>query len=147
MEELGRELDPGFCIASEAARLLDRVLFAHAASGGRLRHGWHTLAGAVDLIAGLRRDLRELLRSARRGRLQMQVEVLSLMRFADQLDRAAGRLALCTITAALIVGSAMVMNIERTPPLPSGPSFGRIGLVAAAIGGSWGVSRALLNFE
>ena len=135
MEGLGRLLDPDFCIASEAAPFLERVLLAHIASGALFRRGWRTLPGAVDLLAGLPRDLRDLLRSARRGGLQMRVEVLPLKRFGNQLDRAASRLAVSIITAALIVGSAIVTTMERAPSLPGRMSFGRIGFVAALIGG------------
>ncbi len=41
------------------------------------------------------------------------------------------------MTAALIVGSAIVMTTEGSHTLPSGLSLGRIGLLTAAIGGIW----------
>ena len=137
LEGFGRQLDPDFDMAGEAAPLLERVLLAHAAPSALVQRGWRTLSGTLGLIAGLPQDLRQLLRSARRGKLQMQVDVIPLKQFGDRLDRAASRLALSIVTAALIVGSAIVMTIESEPSLPGGISLGLFGFIAAVIGGIW----------
>lgn len=134
LEGMGRQLDPDFDMAGEAAPFLEQVLLAHAAPGALVQRGWRTLSSALALIAGLPQDLRQLLRSARRGQLQVQVEVLPLKQFGDRLDRAASRLAISVVTAALIIGSAIVMTVERAPGMPS---FGLLGFIAAVIGGIW----------
>jgi ubiquinone biosynthesis protein len=134
LEGMGRQLDPDFDMASEAAPFLEQVLLERNAPGALVRRGWRTLSSALGLIAGLPQDLRQLLRSARRGKLQLQVEVLPLKHFGDRLDRAASRLAISIVTAALIIGSAIVMTVERAPGLPS---FGLFGFIAAVIGGIW----------
>ena len=137
LEGMGRQLDPDFDMAGEAAPYIERVLLVHAAPAALIKRGWRTLGSALALIAGLPQDLRQLLRSARRGKLQVQVEVLPLKQFGDRLDRAASRLAISIVTAALIVGSAIVMSVEREPVLPGLPSFGLLGFLAAVIGGIW----------
>lgn len=137
LEGMGRQLDPDFDMASEATPLLEQVLLAHAAPGAILQRGWRTLGSALALIAGLPQDLSQLLRSARHGKLQMQVEVLPLKQFGERFDRAASRLAISIVTAALIVGSAIVMTVVREPALPGLPSFGLLGFIAAVIGGIW----------
>ncbi|MGQ0596788.1 AarF/UbiB family protein [Aquabacterium sp.] len=137
LEGMGRQLDPDFDMAGEAAPFLEQVLLAHAAPGALVRRGWRTLGSALALLAGLPQDLRQLLRAARRGKLQVQVEVLPLKQFGERLDRAASRLAISVVTAALIVGSAIVMTVERAPALPGLPSFGLLGFIAAVIGGIW----------
>lgn len=137
LEGLGRQLDPDFDMAGEATPFLERVLIAHVAPGALARRGWRALSDTLALVAGLPQDLRQLLRAARRGKLQVQVEVLPLKQFGDRLDRAASRLAISVVTAALIVGSAIVMTVERAPALPGLPSFGLLGFIAAVIGGIW----------
>ncbi len=137
LEGLGRQLDPDFDMAGEAAPFLEQTLLAHYAPGAMARRGWRTLNSTIDLLTGLPQELRQLLRSARRGKLQVQVEVLSLKHFGDRLDRAASRLAISIVTAALIVGSAIVMSVEREPSLPGLPSFGLLGFIAAVISGIW----------
>ena len=137
LEGLGRQLDPDFDMASEAAPFLEQVLLAHAAPGAILQRGWRTFSSALALLAGLPQDLRQLLRAAQRGKLQVQVDVPPLKHFGDRLDRAASRLAISVVTAALIIGSAIVMTVEREPGLPGLPSFGLLGFIAAVIGGIW----------
>lgn len=137
LEGMGRQLDPAFDIAAEASPFLRRVLLAHAAPAAFARRGWRAVADAVDLLAGLPRDLRQFLHAARRGKLQVQVEVLPLQRFGGQIDRAASRLALAVVIAALIVGSAIVMTVDKAPALPGLPSFGLLGFISALIGGLW----------
>ncbi|BCO29930.1 putative protein kinase UbiB [Thiohalobacter sp. COW1] len=134
LEGMGRQLDPDFDMAGEAAPFLERVLLAHAMPGALVRRGWRSVSNALALLASLPQDLRQLLRAARRGKLQVQVEVLPLKQFGDRLDRAASRLAISVVTAALIVGSAIVITVERAPGLPS---LGLMGFIAAVIGGIW----------
>ena len=131
LEGMGRQLDPDFDMAGEAAPFLEQVLLAHAAPGALVRRGWRTLGSALALLAGLPQDLRQLLRSARRGKLHVEVDVLPLKQFGERLDNAASRLALAIVTAALIIGSAIVMTVERESAL------GRFGFIAAALGGLW----------
>ncbi|NTV72429.1 MAG: ubiquinone biosynthesis protein UbiB [Azonexaceae bacterium] len=137
LEGMGCQLDPDFDMAGEATPFLEQVLLAHAAPSALVQRGWRALSSALALVAGLPQDLRQLLRAARRGKLQVQVEVLPLKHFGDRLDRAASRLAISVVTAALIVGSAIVMTVERAPALPGLPSFGLLGFIAAVIGGIW----------
>ena len=74
---------------------------------------------------------------ARSGRLQLHVDVTSLQAFGHQIDTAANRLAIGIVTAALIIGSAIVMTIEGGPMLLGLPLFGLLGFVGAAAGGAW----------
>lgn len=137
LEGLGRQLDPDFDMAGEAAPFLEQVLLAHATPAALIQRGWRTFSSALALLAGLPQDLRQLLRAAQRGKLQVQVDVPPLKHFGDRLDRAASRLAISVVTAALIIGSAIAMTVEREPGLPGLPSFGLLGFIAAVIGGIW----------
>lgn len=137
LEGMGRQLDPDFDMAGEAAPFLAQVLHKHAAPKNLVKRGWNTLTGALGLMAGLPQDLRQLLRAARRGKLQMQVELLPLKQFGDQIDRATSRLAISIVIAALIVGSAIVFTVERHTLLPGGISFGLLSFIGAIVGGIW----------
>ena len=91
----------------------------------------------ADLLGELPQDLRELMRSAKSGRLQMHVDLTSLQSFGRQVDTSANRLAIGIVTAALIVGSAIVMTIEGGPMLLGLPLFGLLGFAGALVGGAW----------
>jgi ubiquinone biosynthesis protein len=82
-------------------------------------------------------DLRQLLREARRGRMKMELDLKRLDHFGHQLDRSANRLTIGIITAALIVGSSIVMTVEGGPTLFGLPLFGLVGFLLAFMTGAW----------
>lgn len=137
LEGMGRELDPDFDMAAQAAPYLENVLLEMNSPRAMARRGWRLMASSLDLVAGLPRDLRQILRAARRGHLQVQVEVTSLKRFGDQLDRAVSRLTIGMVTSALIIGSAIVMNIKGPMNFSTVSIFGVLGFIGAALGGLW----------
>lgn len=137
LEGMGRQLDPDFDMAAEATPFLKKILLAQTSPEALARRGWHAITDTIGVVSSLPKDLRQFLRAARRGKLQVQVEVLPLKQFGQQIDRAASRLALSISIAALIIGSAIVMTTDRSPALPGLPSFGLLGFIAAVIGGLW----------
>jgi len=137
LETYGRELDPAFDMVGEAAPLLRAATLERFGPASLAKRGWRAGRTLVELLAGLPRDLRELVRSARNGRLQVHVDLTSLQRFGNQLDGAANRLAIGIVTAAFIVGSAIVMTVEGGPTLAGLPFFGLLGFLGALIGGAW----------
>jgi ubiquinone biosynthesis protein len=137
LEATGRELDAGFDMVGEAAPFLRAATLARRGPAALARRGWRATRTAVELLAELPRDLREILRSAKNGRLQVHVDVTSLERFGRQLDGAANRLTVGVVTAALIIGSSIVMTVEGGPTLLGLPSFGLLGFLGAALGGAW----------
>ena len=137
LEGMGRGLDPGFHMAGEALPLLRHALHERYQPRALALRSWASVRRALDLLAGLPRDLARLLRTARRGRIQLQIDVTDLRPVADQLDRAAQRIAIGLVVAALIVGSSIVMTVGGGPTLFGLPAFGLIGFVGAVIGGLW----------
>ena len=137
LESMGRGLDPGFHMATEALPLLRGVVRARWQPRAIGQRAWKTLSRGLALAEQLPHDLSRLLRNARRGRLQVGLELAHLRRVGDQLDRAASRLALALVIAALIVGSSIVMTVGGGPTLLGLPAFGLIGFMGAVVGGLW----------
>ncbi|MGY1409891.1 MULTISPECIES: ABC1 kinase family protein [unclassified Luteimonas] len=136
LEGMGRQLDPDFDMASAARPFLERAMLERYAPGVLARRGRRALAGLLDLARDMPQDVHRLLRAARRGKLRVHVDVDSLKAFGDQVDRAVSRLTMGVVTAALIVGSSIVLNSA------SGAStglriLGTVGFVGAAIAGMW----------
>ncbi len=137
LEGMGRELDPDFDMAGEAMPLLEQVLRARYTPVALIRRGWRTAGEVLALMAGLPRDLSRLLRAARRGRLEIHIDVTHLKHVGNQLDSAANRLVVGIVIAALIIGSSIVMTVPGGPTLLGLPFFGLLGYVGAAVGGVW----------
>lgn len=137
LEGMGRELDPDFDMASEAMPLLEQALRKRYMPASLLKRGRWAVGEALALIADLPRDLSRLLRAARRGRLEIHIDITHLRRFGNQLDSAANRLVIGIVVAALIIGSSIVMTVPGGPSLLGLPFFGMLGFFGAVIGGIW----------
>lgn len=137
LEGMGRELDPAFDMAGQALPVLKRAMREHYAPKVMLQRGWRSALGLASLVATLPQDLSRLLRAARRGRLEIHIEIRSLERVGNQLDRAASRLAIGLVVAALIVGSSIVMTVPGGPTLLGLPFFGLLGFLGALGGSLW----------
>ncbi|MBU4509082.1 MAG: ubiquinone biosynthesis protein UbiB, partial [Gammaproteobacteria bacterium] len=139
LEGMGRELDPDFDMAGEAMPLLEQALRARYTPTAILQRGWRGVSEALSLVAGLPQDISRLLRAARRGRLEIHIDVTHLKRVGNQLDNAASRLTvgIVIVIAALIIGSSIVMTVPGGPTWLGLPFFGLLGFVGAVIGSIW----------
>ncbi len=132
LEGMGRELDPDFDMAGEALPLLRELLQARYAPAALLRRGVGSARELVTLLAGLPQDLSRLLRAARKGRLDIHIDLLNLKRVGNQLDRALSRLVVGIVIAALIIGSSIVLTVQQGPQW-----LGTLGFLIALLGSVW----------
>lgn len=137
LEGMGRELDPAFNMVDEALPLLKTAVRKRYAPKALLQRGWRSLDGALSLLAGLPQDLSRLLKAARRGQLDIHIEIGNLTRVGNQLESAMNRLVVGLVVAALIVGSSIVMTVQGGPTLLGLPLFGLLGFVGAVLGSVW----------
>ncbi len=139
LEGLGRMLDPGFDMVAAATPFLERKVQQRHAPEALLKRGLSGIGEVLSLAAGLPGDLRRLLRAARKGAITLNVDVAHLDRVSDRIDRSASRLTIGIVTAALIIGSSIVMTVAAEPGDGwFGPSFlGVLGFIGALAGGLW----------
>jgi len=137
LEGLGRGLDPDFNMAAEALPLLRQVVRARYQPKVFAKRAWTSVQRLLEVAEQMPQDLARLMRNARQGRLNIGLEIQSLKRVGNQIDRAANRLSLALIIAALIIGSSIVMTVGGGPTLMGLPAFGLLGFVGAVVGGLW----------
>ena len=137
LEGMGRELDPNFDMAGEAMPLLEAAMRARYRPRALARRGWQTATEMLGLLTGLPQDISRLLRAARRGQLDIRIDVTHLKRVGNQIDSAANRMTIGIVVAALIVGSSIVMTVPGGPTLLGLPLFGLLGYIGAALGSIW----------
>ncbi|HEY3301218.1 MAG TPA: AarF/UbiB family protein [Methylophilaceae bacterium] len=143
LEGLGRELDPEFDMAGQALPLLEQTLRAQYTPAAFFKRGWRALDDTFSLLTSLPHDFSRLLRTARRGRLEIHIDVTHLKRIGDQINSAANRLVVGVIVAALIIGSSIVMTVPGGPTLLGLPLFGLLGFTCALVGSLWVVISIL----
>jgi len=137
LEGMGRSLDPDFHMTTEALPLLRQVVRARYQPKAVAQRTWQTLRRTLAVAEQLPHDVSRLLRNARRGRVHVGIDVAHLKRVGDQIDRAANRLTMALVIAALIIGSSIVMTVQGGPTLFGLPAFGFIGFASAFVGGLW----------
>ncbi|HOY34255.1 MAG TPA: AarF/UbiB family protein [Piscinibacter sp.] len=137
LEGMGRGLDPGFHMATEALPILRQVMRARYQPKALGKRAWQTLRRGLALAEQIPHDVSRALRNLRRGRMQLHIDLAHLKRVGDQLDRAANRLSLALVIAALIIGSSIVMTVSGGPTLFGLPAFGFLGFCGAVLGGVW----------
>jgi ubiquinone biosynthesis protein len=137
LEGMGRSLDPDFHMTTEAMPLLRQVVRARYQPKVMANRAWQTLRRTLAVAEQLPHDVSRLLRNPRRGRVHVGIDVAHLKRVGDQIDRAANRLTMALVIAALIIGSSIVMTVQGGPTLFGLPAFGFIGFASAFVGGLW----------
>jgi ubiquinone biosynthesis protein len=137
LEGVGRALDPGFNAATEALPLLRKALRARYTPRALGHRGWRALADGLGTLGRLPSDIAQLVRRARRGSVQVNIDIAELRQTGERIDRAASRLAIALVIAALIIGSSIVMTVGGGPQLFGLPAFGLLGFVGAVLGGAW----------
>lgn len=137
LEGLGLKLDPDFHITDHLEPFLKRVIRERYNPAALLKRGRHGLHDILSLLGGLPRDAARLLKEARRGRLKIDLDIKRLDHFGHQIDRSTNRLTIGLLTAALIVGSSIVMTVQGGPTLFGLPLFGLLGFMIAFFNSIW----------
>jgi len=137
LEGMGRRLDPDFDMASEAMPFLHEVMLARYAPGALARAGLHTVGETLGIFSGLPHQLRHLLRAARSGRLNVNIDIKRLEHLGGKIDHSVNRLTIGIVIAALIIGSSIVMTVSGGPTLLGLPVFGLLGFLGAVLGSLW----------
>lgn len=137
MEGIGRQLDPEFNMVHHLKPFMARL------AKERLSPSY--LAGELGDLAGeyaglLRRlpfDARTLLSRMTRNRLRINLELRGLTQLITDLDKASNRLSFSLLISALIVGSSLIMQVEKGPLVMGFPVLGFLGYTIAAVLGLW----------
>ncbi len=137
LDGLGRHLNPEFNTLVFAAPYVQEIMLERYRPEEIAKRGWRNMISLVDLISSLPKDLRKLLHATRKGALQVDINVTHLDYYVNRTDNAVSRLTMGIITAALIIGSSIIMTVKGGPEIFGLPAFGFLGFTFAAIGGIW----------
>jgi len=137
LEGLGRQVYPDYDMVGGAKPFLRRLIIARHSPEALVKRGWSSISSIFSILSDLPSDMRRILRSARSGALKLNVEINHLDQFGKELDRAASRVTVGLVTAALIIGTSIVMTVKGGPTIFGLPFLGFIGFVGAGIGGLW----------
>ncbi|MBI4498067.1 MAG: AarF/ABC1/UbiB kinase family protein [Chloroflexi bacterium] len=145
-EGLGARLDPSFNLAMVLAPYAQRLLLRQYSPLLWARRMGHASLEAARLGVELPQQARRLMRDLERGGLEVGVRLTEFELLAARLERLANRIVLGIVTAAFIIGLAVLMAVYH----PFGPEpwlgvFFAVGFLAAlALGAylAWSILRS-----
>lgn len=145
LDQVGRILDPGFdpneAIHHNAAQLL-RQRMLYSLSPGNLFSGMIELK---DLIARLPERLNKTIESLSSGTFRVKVDTINEKELITGIQKVANRITLGLVLAALIVGAALLMQVQTNFTILGYPGLAIICFLAAAAGGVALVLSILLH--
>ena len=133
LEGLGRQLDPDFQIVGHLTPFVRQIIIDRYMPTALFKRGRRGLESIFYAVTGLPGDVSQVLRAAARGQLKINLDLKRLDHFGHQLDHSTNRLTMALITAALIIGSSIVMTVKGGPTLFGLPAFGFLGFFLAFV--------------
>jgi ubiquinone biosynthesis protein len=137
MEGVGLQLDPGFNMVSYMRPYVNRLVLERynpknmATQAGRIVQAYSSLAKSLP------NDIKEFLNRINRNQFKIDLEHRGLDKLATDLDRSSNRVSFAVIIGSLIVGSSLVMQIDKGPMLFGFPVLGLLGYSIAGLLGLW----------
>jgi ubiquinone biosynthesis protein len=137
MEGMGLRLKPDFNLMEAMEPYAKKLMIQKYHPKNVIGSFWETFLDARDLMKGLPEDTKKILENVKEGKLKIAFLHQGLEGFYEALDRDTNRLTLAIITAALIIGSSLVV-LSRIPPMIMNiPIIGFIGFSLSMILGIW----------
>ena len=137
LDEIGRTLDPDFDVNGsmrQSSTSLMQRRFLKAVSPGNV---FSTALEVRDLAERLPGRLNRILDALSANDLRLKIEVIDHGSIIDGLQKVANRIAVGVVLAALIVGAAMLMQVQTRFTILGYPGFAMLLFLAAATGGFW----------
>lgn len=134
---VGRMLDPSLDLISEARPFMESFLLKRMDPRRRLRQLGNTLQGYREMLRTFPADLEEIVARLKKGKMLVSLHHEGMDRFILEMDRSSNRLAFGMIIASLIIGSSLVMQLDRGPMIFGFSVFGLGGYLIAALLGLW----------
>jgi ubiquinone biosynthesis protein len=137
MEGIGRQLDPDFNMVSHLKPFMERLARERLTPSYLFRELNDVAGDYGTLLRRLPRDMRALLLRAIRNRLKINLEHRGLNQLITDLDKSSNRLSFSMLISALIVGSSLIMQVDKGPQILGFPVLGFLGYTIAAVLGLW----------
>ncbi|HOQ88866.1 MAG TPA: AarF/UbiB family protein [Candidatus Hydrogenedentes bacterium] len=135
IEVVGRTLDPQLDMLPILRPHIERLITRRFSPAGMARQGREQARLWWRFSRQVPEDLAEVLRQLRRGRVKIQVHHEHLEALGRTIERASRRNAIAMITAALIVGSSLVITTDS--------ALVRVGILGYLVAGVLGLYLVL----
>lgn len=141
IEGVAEELSPEFDLVGYVRPFLEKAIARRYGIKALQVRAKNTLLALEDLVERLPRDVGDLVKSAKDGRIQVQLRHQGLDQLTDEVERASMHISWSLVIASLILGSAILVLADSLhPPSSSLTTLALIGFVGSV---SFGFLRML----
>ena len=135
LEGAFKKLDPGFDMMVAMQPTLQEAVINQFSPQALGKRGLKVLMQYVELLTDLPKEIRRGIQSVKSGSLQVRIDLNHIDDLQKSLARASNRLAVALITAALVIGTAIVMSFAKGPVVAGINIFEVFG-IGATVGGA-----------
>ena len=137
MEGVGRQLDPDFNMISHMRPYIKKLAFERLSPKYLRAQAGHIAYDYTSLAKSLPHDIKEFLNRLNRNKFKIDLEHRGLEKLVTDLDRSSNRVSFAVVIGSLIVGSSLVMQIDKGPIIFGFPLLGLLGYSIAGFLGLW----------
>lgn len=144
MEGLGKQLDPDFNMIEQLKPFAEQIIAERYSPTNIAKDTAKTLKAYQALGKTLPKDIKEFINRINRNKFKIDLEHRGFERLINDLDKSTNRISFSMIISALIVGSSLIMQIDKGPMLFGFPILGLVGYSVAGFLGL-GLAIAILR--
>lgn len=137
IEGLGRRLDPDFDMVARLKPFVEELIRERLSPITLSKEMFRTAKNYGALLRNLPKDLREFMNRVNHNKFKMALEHRGLEKLISEFDKSSNRISFSLVISALIIGSSLIMLIERGPQLFGFPILGLLGYSIAGVLGLW----------
>ncbi|MCP4672634.1 MAG: AarF/ABC1/UbiB kinase family protein, partial [Desulfobacula sp.] len=137
IEGVVRKLDPDFDMIAHTIPYVRAAKYKKFNPSRITREFMDIARGSYKLLQNIPDDAMEIIRLTKSGNLSFKIKIEGLDKMLNTQDQTSNRVSFAIIIAALILGSAILIN-SKVPPIFFNVSLiGIAGFIAAAVMGIW----------
>jgi ubiquinone biosynthesis protein len=143
LEGIGLRYNPDFRLMAETTPLLRKIIFKEKSPQAVYRRARLHAREYKSLLDKAPEYLSETFRRISRGKLEIEIVPKEFKDLQIELEHGAGNIAIGLMTAALIVASALIMQVTGAPQTFGIPTISFFGFLFSAVLGIWLIRRTL----
>jgi len=144
MEGLGKQLDPDFNMVEQIKPFAEKIIKDRYSASSIAKESAQVLQSYQALGKSLPKDIKEFINRINRNKLKIDLEHRGLERLINDLDKSTNRISFSMVIGSLIIGSSLIMQIDKGPVLFGFPILGLLGYTVAGVLGL-GLAIAILR--
>ncbi|NLC70924.1 MAG: AarF/ABC1/UbiB kinase family protein [Desulfuromonadaceae bacterium] len=137
VEGIGRQLDPEFNMVEMLSPLITKLIRERMSPASLSKEFANLAQSYGGMIKRLPWDIKELINRLNQDKFRIDLRHQGFEKLIMDLDKASNRISFSLLTAALVIGSSLIMQTNKGPLLFGFPVLGIIGYSFAAFLGLW----------